>query len=73
MGYRIQRVALLGRVVMALASLVVAAGCGGGGDSVALGTPAPTTDPAPGTPSDPAPVTQSDIVLPSSVQVVTAK
>ena len=65
MAYRIQRVALLGQVVMALATLVVTAGCGGGGGSVAVGTPAPTTDPAP--------VTQSDIVLPSSVQVVTAK
>ncbi len=73
MAYRIQRVALLGQVVMALATLVVTAGCGGGGESVAVQTPAPPTDPAPGTPSDPAPVTQSDIVLPSSVQVVTAK
>ena len=73
MGYRIQRVALLGQVAMALATLVVAAGCGGGGGSVAVGTQAPTTDPAPVPTSDPAPVTQSDIVLPSSVQVVTAK
>lgn len=65
MDSQIRRIARLVGIGIGLGALAGLLGCGGGGSD---GSAPPVVQ----TPAD-SPVTQSDIVLPSSVQVVTAK
>lgn len=66
MESQVCRIARLVGIVIGLGALPGFLGCGGGGSSAGSAPPVAQTPSA-------APITQSDIVLPSSVQVVTAK
>ena len=70
MESQVRRIVRSGSVVLASVALVGLLGCGGGGGGDGAGA---ASGPTSGQTPSSSPVTQSDIVLPSSVQVVTAK
>jgi hypothetical protein len=69
MGLQVQRVQCAGAIGAMSFLVMLLAGCGDGGGAAAAASSSSVT----GGSSETSVVTQSDIVLPSSVQVVTAK